>query len=103
MLYALEQGPNEQKIIDLCIRQKRPLPESIANAPDLEFGLDIYYNAFTDLHTCRSGMGDGPIPWITIEYYADRMGMDQEQRELLHYVIAEMDDTYGRHVAKKNK
>jgi hypothetical protein len=40
-----------------------PLPGKIANAPDLEFGLEIFLAAFHDLESERVvGMDIGPIP-----------------------------------------
>jgi len=76
-----------------------PLPPRIANAPELEPGLGIYMQAWSDLSTCRS-MG-GRIPWTAAMEYAARMGMDGEQAEDLWYYLTEMDMAYAKSQRKQ--
>jgi hypothetical protein len=84
----LEQGPTEKTIIETCIRERRPLPDAIAKAPQLFMGLELYYVAYLDLSSCRSiGMAEGPIPWLAIYDYAQRLGMDEEQRDDLLFFV----------------
>jgi hypothetical protein len=92
-------------IIEQCARDKTPLPARIANAPELLLGLDLYYLAFFDLTSCRSlGYGiEGPITWLTVDEYADRIGLEGDQREDLHFHISRMDKTYLDFRAKKHK
>jgi hypothetical protein len=75
---------------------KERLPDSLQDAPQLYVGLEIYYEAFLALTTCRAlGHGaQGPISWLTIAEYADRNDFEGEQREDLFYFIAHMDKAY---------
>lgn len=92
-------------IVEQCVRQRLPLPERIAKAPEVFFGLEIYYIAFMDLTSCRgTGYGtEGPISWLTINQYADAKGFDGEQREDLFYFIQRLDMVYLEHKTKKLK
>ena len=78
-----------------CARSRTPLPEAIANAPELAPGLGLYFGAFFDLTTCRAqGWSQGPIPWTAIDRYAEANGFLGEQRvDLFHHVRA-MDAGY---------
>jgi hypothetical protein len=72
-----------------------PLPEKIANAPELAPGLDLFYVAFLELATCRtSGWGEGPIPWTAIDRYAEANAFEGEQREDLFHHVRAMDQGY---------
>lgn len=99
----LEQGPTEKVILDQCYRQGLPLPLSIQNAPDLTRGLELYYRAFFDLSTCRSGIHgtEGPIQWTAIIQWATVYGLSEEQREDLVHHIGQMDEVYLKFKAKK--
>ncbi|MCP4897720.1 MAG: hypothetical protein GY906_12170 [bacterium] len=100
----LEQGPMEQRIIKQCLRSRKPFPEKIANAPALALGLDLYWDAFQDLNTCRtSGFGAGPIPWSVILDYSRKYEFDEEQEEDLFYFIRVMDNEFLEHHSKKEK
>lgn len=88
-------GKAESLIITNCILRNKELPEQIQNAPELFDGLEIYWNAFGDLTTCRSiGFGVGPIPWTAIRDYADEYQFVGEQRILLFRHIRAMDMAY---------
>lgn len=84
---------------------KMPLPDKIANAPELFLGLELYYKAFLDLTTCRGqGYGtEGPIGWLVIKEYADAHGLSIEQRDDLFYHIQHMDAAYLNFKASKLK
>lgn len=102
MLYELEQGPVEKKIIQQCIREGLPFPNKIKNAPVLIFGLGLYLQAFNDLSASRiQGMAPGPIPWNIIEEYCDRCNLDEEQRYDMHAYIKAMDEVYLTYLEKK--
>jgi len=104
LLYTLEQGPREKKILQDCYRQKRPIPSAIQNAPVLFLGLELYYDAFFDLQSCRSvGMAEGPISWISIYDYAARNQFSEGQHDDLHYFISRMDAAYLKHREKESK
>lgn len=95
MLYTLEQGPVEQTILQQCQREGLPLPKRIQNAPQLELGLELYYGAFFDLNSCRPvGMEEGPIRWIDIHDYCDRLEIVGDQRDDMHYHIRSMDNAF---------
>ena len=65
-------------------------------------GLELYYDAFWDLSTCRpNGMGAGPIPWNVIHDYGSTFTFDTEQMEDLFYLVRVMDNVFLAHHSKK--
>lgn len=81
-----------------------PLPKKIQNAPELRFGLELYFGAFFDLNTCRQiGMGIAPIPWFSIRDYALVYEFDEEQTDDLFFFIRKMDHAYIAHHDRKTK
>ena len=81
-----------------------PIPEKIRNAPTLLPGLELYYDAFLDLNSCRQlGMGVGPIPWMAVSDYAVAMGLSREQTEDLHHHMRAMDNAYSEYWSKKHE
>lgn len=83
----------EQKIADRCWRDRMELPDDIQNAPYLEFGLELYYNAYIALNTCRQvGFGFAPIPWTAIDQYARAHDFADDQRLALEHYIRKMDN-----------
>ena len=84
--------------------RKKPLPDRIQNAPDLFLGLELFFNAFVELNTCRStGWSAGPIPSWCIDEFADRSELNEEETEDLHYHIRMMDAAFLKYTARKNK
>lgn len=81
------------------MRRRQPLPDAIANAPELFSGLEVYYEAFLELTTCRQvGFGEGPIPWDAIDRYAERHGIaDEEDYEDFVDMVRALDDAYLKH------
>lgn len=93
---------DEQRLIEMCYAQRRPLPDFIQNAPELLLGLEFYFNAFLSLTTCRiNGFGVGQIPWTAIKDYCDVYGIDGDDREDMFYVIQKMDKEYIKLVSSK--
>lgn len=91
-------------ILEQCKRERRPLPPSITNAPDLRLGLEMYYGAYFDLTTCRPiGMAAGPIPWTAVNQYARAYDYNGEQEDDLQFYISRMDAAYLDWVGKKGK
>jgi hypothetical protein len=91
-------------LIEAAIRRRQPLPDVIANAPQLFPGLEMYYEAFTELSTCRSqGFGVGPIPWTAIDRYGDRHGFLGEGFEYLVRMVRALDDTFLAYSRKRDK
>lgn len=78
----------------MCMRERQPLPERIRNAPDLYLGSELFYNAFVDLNGDRTGMGDGPISWTTIEEYGRANDLDEDTRDDLHYFVEALDSAF---------
>ena len=102
MLYFLQQSKTEQKIIEQCVRLRQPLPDAIANAPVLYWGLELYYCAFFDLSSERL-YAEGPIPWIAIRRYANELELNDEQTETLHHHVSRLDAVYADYQSKKSK
>lgn len=92
-------GTNEAVVIRDAIRAGHPIPPEIANAPSLMPGLDLFYNAWLELSTCRSiGMVPGPIPWTAIHMYARHYQMTFQQEERLVQVVRILDNEYLKSV-----
>lgn len=87
------------------MRERMPLPKKIQNAPQLRLGLDLYYNAFWDLTSCRAvGWGLGPIPWVSIKDYGETFEFDEDQTESLFYFVRMMDNAFlDHHRTKETK
>lgn len=98
----MEQGPAERRILEQCRRERLPLPDRISNAPELQLGLELFYGAYIDLSTCRTGMGDGPISWQVAREYAIINEFNEEQIDDLHYFISHLDEAYTSWKRKKN-
>lgn len=98
------QGPVEERIIRECLREKRDFPKAIANAPSLSVGLGLYYEAFSELETCRGDWG-GPIPWTAIDAYCRRMEITGDQFSNMVAHIRAMDRAISewRAEQKQNK
>lgn len=85
----------ERRVLEQCYTGRRPKPQWLENSPALMPGLDFYFVAFNELTTCRAiGMGVGPIPWTSIQEYADRAELDSDERDNLTYLIRAMDNAY---------
>ena len=94
----------ERTIIKNCMRDGISLPKRIQNAPDLQLGLELFYTAFIDLHTCRpSGWGVSPITWTAIAEYARMYEMGDCLRDDLFFYIREMDKAYMDYTIAKQK
>lgn len=92
----MEQGKHEEAVIKQCMRENKPLPKKIRNAPELWLGLHLYWAAFWDLDTCRP-TGDGvvnPIPWYAIDHWAVENNLTVNQKESLHFIIREVDNAF---------
>ena len=83
------------------MRDSRPLPDKIQNAPVLELGLELYYEAFCNLNSCRiGGMSIGEVPWTAIQQYCEAYNLDSEQTSDMHIYIKLMDSKYIKYRAK---
>ncbi len=75
-----------------------PLPPALANMPELMPGLELYWNGYKDLHSCRV---DGVIPWTVIDAYSTRLGLDAIQYEDMHRHIRAMEKERDEMAKKK--
>jgi hypothetical protein len=102
--YLLELGPHERTIAQQAMRSGQPIPDRIANAPELEIGLRLYADAFFELDSERShGMGLTPIPWTSIADYASAWEFDDEQRADLFYFVRKLDQEHLKRLSEKQK
>jgi len=78
------------------------MPERIANAPELQNGLQVYLQAFFDLDAERThALALTPIPWTSINGYSTAYKFDEEQTEDLLYHIRKMDNAHLSRLSKK--
>ena len=82
-----------------------PIPEKIKNAPELYMGLQLFFNAFTDLSSSRgaSGLSEGLIPWWVIQDYCDRNELDADTTEDMHYHICQLDLARAKYYKRKEE
>lgn len=80
-----------------------PIPAKFRDAPELFAGIEVFYNAFMDMTSCRDlGFGQiGPISWLTVQRYCEVYGIEGEQREDMFYHVGRMDRAYLEHLEKK--
>lgn len=104
LAYLMGIGKHERNIAKQAMLANEPLPESIANAPELILGLELYLQAFFDLDSTRNG-GDllSPISWLSIKEYAMTFSFDVEQTESLFAHIRGMDISHIERVSKQHK
>jgi hypothetical protein len=100
--YLILHGPNEEKIARQAILNRQPLPDFIANAPELLTGLEFYLNAFTDLSTERpAGMGGIlPIPVSKMREFGLCNSLDMSELGDFIYIMKTLDKN---HVTKTNE
>lgn len=91
----MEQGGVSESIVSQAVRQGLPVPNKILNAPEVLPGLEFYYHAFVELSTCRNvGMVEGPIPWIAMDTYAQRLGLEGDDYEYFTTLLQTVDMMY---------
>lgn len=81
-----------------------PLPDKIANKPEIKTGLELYWKAFQDLSSDRDvGMGVGPIPWSAMSTWGARNHIRGDDFERLVLVLRGLDSIYMDKQSKKSK
>jgi hypothetical protein len=86
------------------MKRRQPLPKKIQEAPELALGLELYWDAFWDLSTCRpGGFGATAIPWLAIRDYGVTFEYDEEQMDDLFHFTRVMDNEFIQHHEKKPK
>lgn len=90
-------------IVAQAVRFGEPIPDRIANAPELDYGLVFYLKAWTDLNSDRTlGMAVGPIPTIAILNYAKHYQLDSYETERMLRVLRYVDNEYLKHLESKS-
>jgi len=98
----LKLGTIEQSVIDRCRRMNLPLPDSVANPPDLDEGLEWYLAAFEELSSDRScGMSPGPIPGWAIRRFARDCYLAADEEDDLTYLVRRLDAAFLDHVSHR--
>jgi hypothetical protein len=96
-------GKVERVIFSQHEATKQPLPDNVANAPELLLGLNLYMEGFEALNSTRgSGYGsEGPIPWLAMRDYCDEFDICGDQRQDFYVLVARMDHAYLEYKAEK--
>ncbi len=95
LLHSLEHGSTEREAIKQAAQWGTPVPEVYANAPVLAAGLELYFEGFWQLHSCRSfGMAMGPIPWTSVVQWGNMQELSHDQMDDLECHISEMDGAF---------
>jgi hypothetical protein len=84
----MEQGRTEKRMLEDCHRYRMPVPDAIANAPELQFGSDFYLSAYLELSSCRT---DGPIPWTAIADYCIAHHLDDDMVSEMMFIVRTVD------------
>ena len=88
-------GKAEELIVNQCVIQRMPLPSVIEDCPELIPGLEVFYEAFIELSSCRqSGFGASPIPWDAMNTYADVNKFEGEDKDEFFYFVRALDNHY---------
>jgi len=89
----LERDIDKEAIImQQALRLNAPLPDKIANVPDLNTGLEFYLEVYLDLCSDKNvGFGEGPIPWSAMNEYAKRYNIADEEFERMVSVLRAAD------------
>lgn len=97
-------GAVERLMVLNSYRENLPIPDKIANKPELQFGLFFYLQAFLDLNSERNnGFGIGHIPHSKIRNYAAWAQCDEETEHTLLHHIAVMDADHIKRTMKKQE
>lgn len=93
-------GRHEQAIVKQAMRFGQPIPDRIAEAPELRIGLQVYFQGFFDLDSERERLS--PIPWTAMKAYCQFNEFDDEETDDFIYLIRKMDSANLERLAKKN-
>lgn len=74
----------------------QPMPDFIANAPELQLGLQIFLQAFFELDTERQigPASVGGIAYSSIRDYANAHGFTEDETSDLCFMIRKLDTFY---------
>ena len=87
------------------MRERGVPPRAIAEAPELQPGLEVFYDAFWTLDSCRlsTGFGGGRIPWTAVDRYCTRHEFEGDQRVDMEDHIQSLDIAFLTYQEKKRK
>jgi hypothetical protein len=86
------------------LREGLPIPDKFANAPELKLGLELYYDAYSELVSYQTINPERPpILWADVHEYAKHHGFTSEQRDNLLYFVRELELVATRHYRKSMK
>lgn len=95
-------GAVEQTILKQAKQAGEPIPERIRNKPRLNPTLAFYLEAHAELDTDRDvAFGFGPIPWSSLNAYAQAYGMTGEDYEDFMFLVRYVDNAYIKHMQSK--
>jgi len=81
-----------------------PLPRWLQKKPQIPFGLEFYFRAFTTLSSCRPiGFEEGRIPWTAVHQYAQFKELSSQEERELWEIVAALDLCYLKARADKAK
>ncbi len=85
--------------------QNLPVPDKMANAPELLAGLEFYYRAFLELTASRPIHfgGAGLLPWSEIKDYCAYHGFKGADLDDAIYLIKKMDSAFIKYQYEKSK
>lgn len=70
-------------------------PKALESRVSVRADLLLYWRAFFDLSTCRSsGLERGAIPWMAMDAWAKRVGLNGDAFERFVSAIRVMDGAY---------
>jgi len=79
-------------------------PAALLRQPELSPDLEVVLTAFSRLSRDRAvGFALGPIPWSSIDRYAERHGIDGDAMDRLSFLLMRMDGAYLKCVAGRSK
>lgn len=84
-----------------ALRMRRPIPDEIANAPEVRPDLEIFWAAFWDLRGERGA--DLPIPYSKARAWCRDYGMSEDDFADLWFLVRRMDETFMEWAAKQRK
>lgn len=85
------------------MRSNQPLPDPIANAPEIPLGLGYFYKAFQELSSERM---EGPIPGSAIRAWCRDEELEGETKDDVMYHVRNLDNAlleFRRKKAEKER
>lgn len=80
------------------MKSNQPLPDPIANAPEMPLGLGFFYKAFQELSSERM---EGPVPGSAIRAYCRDEGIKGELADDVMYHVRNLDNALLEYRRKK--